>query len=164
MLSCQLPGCRVSIVAEQFIRMLHHVGMPPQDADYIHGSGKVVNEILLQARPRNTLFTGSGRIAEKLANDLYGKVRMAPEQAHQNGLEIILYSSVGLFLSTRLYKELSAIIISLSRRLYLLSLTSLLTRAFVCLRSCSANNCTQHCWQRLAAEQCVYSASAIHDT
>ena len=56
--------------------MLHHVGMPPQDADYIHGSGKVVNEILLQARPRNTLFTGSGRIAEKLANDLHGKVRI----------------------------------------------------------------------------------------
>ena len=48
--------------------------MPPEDLDFIHGNGKVVNEILLQARPRNTLFTGSGKIAEKLAHDLHGKV------------------------------------------------------------------------------------------
>ena len=64
----------MSIVAEQFVRLLHHVGMPKQDLDYIHGRGQVVNEILLQARPRNTLFTGSQRIAEKLAMDLNGKV------------------------------------------------------------------------------------------
>ena len=64
----------MSIVAEQFVRMLHHVGMPKEDMDYIHGDGRVVNEILNQARPRNTLFTGSGRIAEKLALDMKGKV------------------------------------------------------------------------------------------
>lgn len=67
-------SCRVSIVAEQFVRMLHHAGMPATDLDFIHGNGKVVNEILLQARPRTTLFTGSGRIAEKLAHDLHGRV------------------------------------------------------------------------------------------
>lgn len=66
--------CRVSIVAEQFVRMLHHVGMPAEDADFIQGEGAVVNQILLQAKPRNTLFTGSGRIAEKLAADTHGKV------------------------------------------------------------------------------------------
>ena len=77
--------------------MLHHVGMPPQDADYIHGSGKVMNEILLQARPRNTLFTGSGRIAEKLANDLHGKVRMAPESAHQTFSETCCEAQWGYF-------------------------------------------------------------------
>lgn len=62
-------------MAEQFLRLLHHAGMPKEDADYIHGNGKVVNEILLRARPRATLFTGSGRIAEKLAHDLHGRVR-----------------------------------------------------------------------------------------
>lgn len=65
-------------MAEQFVRMLHHVGMPKEDLDYIHGDGRVVNEILIQARPRSVLFTGSGRIAEKLALDLKGKVRHLP--------------------------------------------------------------------------------------
>ena len=65
------PGaCRVSIVMEHFIRMLQACGLPAGDCDLIHGNGKVVNELLLQAQPRNTLFTGSGKIAEKLALDL----------------------------------------------------------------------------------------------
>ena len=66
---------RVSIVLEHFIRMLQGCGLPAGDVDMIHGNGKVVNEILVQARPRNTLFTGSSKIAEKLAVDLRGKVR-----------------------------------------------------------------------------------------
>lgn len=57
--------------------MLHHVGMPTTDADYVHGHGLVVNEILVRARPRSTLFTGSQRVAEKLCADLHGKVRGA---------------------------------------------------------------------------------------
>ena len=65
---------RVSVVAEQFIRMLHHVGMPMTDLDYIQGNGKVVGEILKQGRPRTTLFTGSQKVAEQLALDLKGKV------------------------------------------------------------------------------------------
>ncbi|CAL5223996.1 g6611 [Coccomyxa viridis] len=65
---------RVSIVAEQFIRMLHHVGMPKTDLDYIQGNGKVVGEILKQGHPRSTLFTGSQKVAEQLAVDLKGKV------------------------------------------------------------------------------------------
>ena len=66
--------CRVSIVMEHFIRMLQACGLPAGDCDMIHGNGKVVNELLVQAQPRNTLFTGSGKIAEKLALDLKGKV------------------------------------------------------------------------------------------
>ena len=66
--------CRVSIVAEQFIRMLHHVGMPKTDLDYIQGNGRVVGEILKQGHPRSTLFTGSQKVAEQLALDLKGKV------------------------------------------------------------------------------------------
>jgi 1-pyrroline-5-carboxylate dehydrogenase len=65
---------RVSIVAEQLLRLLHHCGMPRTDVDLIHGSGRVVNELLMRAQPRSTLFTGSQRVAEKLALDLKGKV------------------------------------------------------------------------------------------
>jgi 1-pyrroline-5-carboxylate dehydrogenase len=65
---------QVSIVVEQLLRLLHHCGMPRTDADLIHGSGQVVNELLLRAQPRSTLFTGSQRVAEKLAVDLKGKV------------------------------------------------------------------------------------------
>ena len=72
---CLNMSCRVSIVAEQFIRMLHHVGMPKGDLDYIQGNGRVVGEILKQGHPRSTLFTGSQKVAEQLALDLKGKVR-----------------------------------------------------------------------------------------
>lgn len=65
---------RVSIVVEQLLRLLHHCGMPRTDADLVHGGGAVVNELLLRAEPRSTLFTGSQRVAEKLAIDLRGKV------------------------------------------------------------------------------------------
>jgi 1-pyrroline-5-carboxylate dehydrogenase len=66
---------QVSIVIEQLLRLLHHCGMPRTDADLIHGNGRVVNELLLRAQPRSTLFTGSQRVAEKLAIDMRGKVR-----------------------------------------------------------------------------------------
>jgi 1-pyrroline-5-carboxylate dehydrogenase len=67
---------QVSIVIEQLLRLLHHCGMPRTDADLIHGNGRVVNELLLRAQPRSTLFTGSQRVAEKLAIDMRGKVRV----------------------------------------------------------------------------------------
>ena len=70
-------------MAEQFIRMLHHVGMPKTDLDYIQGNGKVVGEILKQGHPRSTLFTGSQKVAEQLAVDLKGKVHTVPS-LHKN--------------------------------------------------------------------------------
>lgn len=65
---------RVSLVIEMFVRMLHHCGMPKEDVDLIHGNGKVVGEILNKAGVRNTLFTGSSKVAEILAVQLKGKV------------------------------------------------------------------------------------------
>eukprot|EP00878_Enallax_costatus_P045925 GHUV01055463.1.p1 GENE.GHUV01055463.1~~GHUV01055463.1.p1 ORF type:complete len:297 (+),score=65.10 GHUV01055463.1:357-1247(+) len=65
---------QVSIVIEQLFRLLHHCGMPRTDADLVHGSGMTMNEIMLRAQPRSTLFTGSQRVAEKLAADMKGKV------------------------------------------------------------------------------------------
>lgn len=75
---CVLPllCLQVSVVAEQLLRLLHFCGMPRTDADLIHGGGQVVNELLLRAQPRSTLFTGSQRVAEKLAVDMRGKVRL----------------------------------------------------------------------------------------
>ena len=65
---------RVSIVAEQLLRLLHHCGAPAADVDLVHGDGRVVNGILRAGEPRSTLFTGSQAIAEQLVIDLRGKV------------------------------------------------------------------------------------------
>ncbi|KAL3136418.1 mitochondrial membrane protein [Trebouxia sp. C0009 RCD-2024] len=65
---------RVSLVVEMFVRMLHHCGMPLNDVDLIHGNGKVVGDILKKAEVRSTLFTGSAKVAEILAQELKGKV------------------------------------------------------------------------------------------
>ena len=56
------------------MRLLQDCGMPPEDADLIHGRGPVVNELLTRSQPRSTLFTGSRAVAEKLTRDLKGKV------------------------------------------------------------------------------------------
>ena len=71
---CVPQCCRVSLVIEMFVRMLHHCGMPVDDVDLIHGNGKVVGEILQKANVRSTLFTGSAKVAETLAVQLRGKV------------------------------------------------------------------------------------------
>jgi 1-pyrroline-5-carboxylate dehydrogenase len=66
----------VSSVLELFVRLLHHVGMPADDVDVLHSSGRVMNKLLLDAPMRMTQFTGSSRVAEKLANELHGKIRL----------------------------------------------------------------------------------------
>lgn len=65
---------RVSVVLEDFVRLLHACGLPPADVDMLHGPGATMGEIMAQARPRSTLFTGSQRVAEKLAKDFHGRV------------------------------------------------------------------------------------------
>ncbi|KAL4517872.1 hypothetical protein Ndes2526B_g02272 [Nannochloris sp. 'desiccata'] len=65
---------RVSIVIEEFVRLLHHCGLPLADVDLIHGSGGTVGEILAQAKPASTLFTGSKKVAEHLAKEHHGRV------------------------------------------------------------------------------------------
>eukprot|EP00931_Biecheleriopsis_adriatica_P017333 TRINITY_DN12467_c0_g1_i2.p1 TRINITY_DN12467_c0_g1~~TRINITY_DN12467_c0_g1_i2.p1 ORF type:complete len:551 (-),score=109.82 TRINITY_DN12467_c0_g1_i2:86-1738(-) len=67
---------KVAIVMEQFLRMLHAVGMPTTDVDYIYCDGPVFNDVLLRGNARMTLFTGSQAIADKLAVDLKGKVKL----------------------------------------------------------------------------------------
>jgi len=61
---------------EQFLRMMHELGMPQSDVDFIQCSGATMHKLLLRAEPRNTLFTGSSRVGELLAKDLNGKVKL----------------------------------------------------------------------------------------
>ncbi|XP_045820633.1 delta-1-pyrroline-5-carboxylate dehydrogenase 12A1, mitochondrial-like [Trifolium pratense] len=67
---------KVSIVMEQMLRLLHSCGLPVEDVDFINCDGKTMNKLLLEANPRMTLFTGSSRVAEKLAIDLKGRVKL----------------------------------------------------------------------------------------
>ncbi|KAL0583842.1 hypothetical protein ABG067_006286 [Albugo candida] len=67
---------KVSIVMQEALRMLHACGLPPRDVDLIHSNGQVMNAVLTAAKPRNTLFTGSSAVAEKLALDMVGRIKL----------------------------------------------------------------------------------------
>ncbi|XP_057516730.1 probable aldehyde dehydrogenase [Amaranthus tricolor] len=67
---------KVSIVMDQMLRLLHACGLPVEDVDFINSDGKTMNKVLMEANPRMTLFTGSSRVAEKLAEDLKGRVKL----------------------------------------------------------------------------------------
>mmetsp|Transcript_57659 Transcript_57659/g.122656 ORF Transcript_57659/g.122656 Transcript_57659/m.122656 type:complete len:555 (-) Transcript_57659:366-2030(-) len=67
---------KVQLCMEQFIRMLHHVGLPKTDIDLIYCKGPVMNKILVDGQSRMLLFTGSQHIAEKLCSDLKGRVKL----------------------------------------------------------------------------------------
>ncbi|KAF6168407.1 hypothetical protein GIB67_004959 [Kingdonia uniflora] len=67
---------KVSIVMEQMLRLLHKCGLDMEDVDFINSDGKAMNKLLLEARPQMTLFTGSSQVAEKLALDLKGRVKL----------------------------------------------------------------------------------------
>jgi hypothetical protein len=43
----ELPD-QVSLVMEQFLRLLHECGMPLTDVDFINSDGPVMNNLLLQ--------------------------------------------------------------------------------------------------------------------
>ncbi|KAL7139176.1 hypothetical protein ABFS83_09G033400 [Erythranthe nasuta] len=67
---------KVSLVMEQMLRLLHECGLPVEDVDFINSDGKTMNKLLLEAEPRMTLFTGSSKVAEKLALDLKGRIKL----------------------------------------------------------------------------------------
>ncbi|KAL2622513.1 hypothetical protein R1flu_002718 [Riccia fluitans] len=67
---------KVSIVMEQMLRLLHDCGMPLEDVDFLNSDGPTMNHVLVEAGPSMTLFTGSSRVAEKLAGDLKGRVKL----------------------------------------------------------------------------------------
>jgi 1-pyrroline-5-carboxylate dehydrogenase len=65
-----------SMVLEQFLRMMHFCGMPKTDVDLLHCSGKVMGEFIKRAPLRNLQFTGSSTVAEALAGETRGKIRI----------------------------------------------------------------------------------------
>lgn len=67
---------RVSMATEQWIRMMHYCGLPKEDMDFIHCDGPVMEKILIKGGARNTLFTGSNAVAERLTKALHGKVKL----------------------------------------------------------------------------------------
>lgn len=67
---------KVSVVMEQFLRLLFACGLPPEDVDFLNCDGPTMNHFLVRAQPRMTLFTGSSRVADKLAKDLRGKLKI----------------------------------------------------------------------------------------
>jgi 1-pyrroline-5-carboxylate dehydrogenase len=67
---------RVSVVMEQALRMLHACGVPTTDVDFINCDGETMHSLLLTAKPRMTQFTGSSKIAEIIARDLHGRIKL----------------------------------------------------------------------------------------
>ncbi|KNC82138.1 aldehyde dehydrogenase [Sphaeroforma arctica JP610] len=67
---------KVQIVMEQFIRLAHHCGLPKTDMDMLYSSGPVCGELLQKSDCKQTVFTGSQAVAERLVLDLKGKVRL----------------------------------------------------------------------------------------
>jgi 1-pyrroline-5-carboxylate dehydrogenase len=69
---------KVSIVFEQFIRLLIEVGLPATDLDLIHCRGAQMGTLLEQAKNdiRLVQFTGSSEVAEHITQVVNGKVRL----------------------------------------------------------------------------------------
>lgn len=65
-----------SLVLEQYIRLMHHCGMPTTDVDLIHSGGPAMEALILSGPVRLTQFTGSGAIAERLAEKTRGKIKI----------------------------------------------------------------------------------------
>ena len=69
---------KVSVVLEQFLRLLIHAGLPPTDVDLIHCSGSEMGKLLDNAKDdiRMVQFTGSSTVAEHVSGVMNGAVRL----------------------------------------------------------------------------------------
>jgi 1-pyrroline-5-carboxylate dehydrogenase len=70
------PSEQVSIVMEQFLRLLHDCGMNPSDVDFLNCRGPVAQRVITETPVRLTQFTGSSKVGELLSNATNGKVRL----------------------------------------------------------------------------------------
>ena len=70
------PDVRTAMPLEQFVRLLHHCGLPKEDLSFIYSDGPTAEHILKKAPVNQTLFTGSSNVAEHLMKSLKGKVRI----------------------------------------------------------------------------------------
>ena len=69
---------KVSVVFEQLLRLLIHCGLPAEDVDFINCKGQVMGELVKKSENKIRLlqFTGSKEVANKLAVDSKGKIRI----------------------------------------------------------------------------------------
>lgn len=69
---------KVSAVFEQFLRLMIHAGLPAADVDLIHCRGAEMGRLLDAAKDdlRLVQFTGSREVAEKIAAQFHGRVRL----------------------------------------------------------------------------------------
>ena len=69
---------KVSVVFEQFVRLLIHCGLPSTDLNLIHCRGSEMGKLIEDAKESIRLiqFTGSNKVAEKLSNTMNGLVRL----------------------------------------------------------------------------------------
>ena len=67
---------RTSAVIEQFIRLLHHNGMPLEDVDLLHGEPEFMEDLLYKDLFKNIQFTGSSKVANKICQITKGKVKI----------------------------------------------------------------------------------------
>jgi 1-pyrroline-5-carboxylate dehydrogenase len=72
------PETKVSVVLEQFVRLLIHAGLDPRDLDMIHCRGTAMGRLIEDARDsiRLVQFTGSSGVAEHLSAVMNGAVRI----------------------------------------------------------------------------------------
>ena len=70
------PSEQVSVVMEQFLRLLMDCGMDPSDVDFLNCKGPVAQEVVTQTPVRLTQFTGSSKVGELLSKATHGKVKL----------------------------------------------------------------------------------------
>lgn len=70
------PDPKVALCIDQFIRLLIHCGMPKNDVNVIHGHGDAIEHMIRKNTFRLVQFTGSSKIANKLAEICKGKIRI----------------------------------------------------------------------------------------
>jgi 1-pyrroline-5-carboxylate dehydrogenase len=69
---------KVSVVFEQFLRLLIHCGLSSDDIDLIHCRGERMGELISSGADQIRLvqFTGSSTVAEHVASSVNGRVRL----------------------------------------------------------------------------------------
>mgnify|MGYP001156813327 FL=1 len=72
------PETRVGVVLEQFVRLLIHAGLDPNDLDMVHCKGSVIGKMIESNNDQIRLvqFTGSSEVAEHLTELMHGAVRI----------------------------------------------------------------------------------------
>lgn len=70
------PDIKTTAVIEQFIRLLHYCGLPLTDCDMVHTNGATFENIYRMTDVRMTQFTGSSKVAERLAEVTRGKIKL----------------------------------------------------------------------------------------